>query len=274
MQYGLALPYWEPRKVAEHARLAEEHGWDGIFLGDAIWTFDPLISLAAAAMVTERVRLGTMIIPMPLRKPWKLASEVLALDYLSRGRVTLGLGAGAVWMGWRSFPDEVTDNKARGEMLDEAIDILTGLFQRQQFDYPGRHFKVKLSLMDPMHYPPATIQNPRPPLWMVGVYPKRKSMQRVLKCDGIFPQKMDAEGKWSELTPADVTAIRDFVQTNRSLTTPFDIVVEGQSAKLEPPAAVARAAEWAQAGATWQVESLFDASDEQVQALIRRGPPR
>ena len=82
MKYGIALPYANARTVAKLSQLAEEAGWDGVFLGDAIWCQDPMIGLAAAAMVTKRVRLGTMITPAPLRIPWKLASESLALDHL------------------------------------------------------------------------------------------------------------------------------------------------------------------------------------------------
>src|SRR5512137_1727473 len=117
--------------------MAEEAGWAGCFLGDYIWCEDPMIALAAAAMTTSRIRLGTMVVPVPLRRPWKLASESVALDQLSNGRLTLGLGAGAVWMGWQAFPDEVTDTKTRAEMLDETIDILDLLYQRKPFDYHG-----------------------------------------------------------------------------------------------------------------------------------------
>ena len=70
MKYGIALPYTTPGTVARLSQLAEESGWDGCFLGDAIWCEDPMIGLAAAAMVTNRVRLGTMITPAPLRKPF------------------------------------------------------------------------------------------------------------------------------------------------------------------------------------------------------------
>ena len=91
LKFGVALPYTNARTVAKYASLAEKAGWDGCFLGDAIWCEDPMISLAAAATITHRVRLGTMIIPMPLRRPWKVASESVALDHLSEGRLILGL---------------------------------------------------------------------------------------------------------------------------------------------------------------------------------------
>src|SRR5215207_4901111 len=153
LKFGLALPYGSARMAAKFSCLAEEAGWDGCFLGDAIWCEDPMIALAAAAMTTHRIRLGTMIIPMPLRRPRKVASESVALDHLSDGRLILGLGAGAVWMGWQGFPDEVTDIKTRAEMLDESIDILTLLYERKQFDYDGRHYHLKLTLLDEMYYP-------------------------------------------------------------------------------------------------------------------------
>ncbi len=117
LNFGLTLPYGDPRKTAELARAAEDAGWDGVFVGDAVWCQDPLIQLAAAAAATKRIRLGTMVLAMPLRRPWHLASESLALDSLSQGRLILGLGTGATWMGWQGFPSEVTDTRARAEML-------------------------------------------------------------------------------------------------------------------------------------------------------------
>ena len=227
MKYGIALPYTTPRLIANLSQLAEESGWDGCFLGDAIWCQDPMIGLAAAAMTTSRVRLGTMITPAPLRIPWKLASESLALDHLSEGRLILGLGAGAVWMGWRAFPDEVTDTRARAEMLDETIDILTLLYQRKQFDYDGRHYHLRLTELDLMHYPPKPIQQPRVPLWCVGLWPSKKSLQRTLKCDGAIMEKRNGE-----ITAEDLCQVRAYVDANRPLSTPFEIVLNGNVAEL------------------------------------------
>ena len=99
MKYGIVLPYGDARRCANLAALAEEAGWNGVFVGDAIWCEDPLIQLTAAAMVTSRIRLGTMVLAMPLRDPRHPASESLALDRLSEGRLILGLATGATWMG-------------------------------------------------------------------------------------------------------------------------------------------------------------------------------
>ena len=273
MNFGLALPYNNTRLVAELAQSAEEAGWDGLFLGDAIWCEDPMVALAAAAMTTCRIRLGITIIPVPLRRPWKLASESLAVDHLSNGRLILGLGAGAVWMGWQCFPDEVTDTKARAEMLDETIDILTLLYQRKQFDYDGKHYHLKLTQMDLMHFPPKPVQQPRVPLWVPGIWPRMKSMQRVLKCDGLLPEKRGANGQPEDVTPDDIREMKAFIDANRTLTTPFEIVMTGNTGNLEPSQRQEKLHEWQDAGVTWWLEGLWDASEEAVKARIRQGPP-
>lgn len=273
MKFGVALPYSSARVAAELAQLAEAAGWDGCFLGDAIWCEDPMIALTAAAMSTQRIRLGTMITPAPMRRPWKLASESLALERLSEGRLTLGLGAGAVWMGWQSFPDEVTDTQARAEMLDETIDLLTLFYQRKPFDYDGAHYHVRLTLLDKQYYPPRPVQRPRIPLWVVGIWPRMKSMRRVLKCDGIFVEKMNPEGESEAVTPADIREIKAYVTANRTLTTPFDIVVNGTTGDLTDAQIQDKLAPWAEAGVTWWVEGLWEATEAAAEERIRHGPP-
>lgn len=274
LQFGVSLPYNNARAAAKLASLAEEAGWDGFFLGDAIWCEDPMIALTAAAMATHSIRLGPMIIPMPLRRPWKVDSESLALDQLSEGRLILGLGAGAIWMGWQSFPDEVTDTKARAGMLDEGIDILTLLYQRKPFDYEGRHYHVKLTLMDEMHYPPRPIQQPRIPLWVVGIWPRTKSMRRVLKCDGILVEKMTPDGKGEEATPADIREIKAYVEDNRTLTTPFDIVGGGKTAGLDRAQLRDKLLPRQEAGLTWWIEDMIGQTEQQLSQTIHQGPPR
>ena len=274
LKFGLALPYGSARMTARLTSLAEAAGWDGCFLGDAIWCEDPMIALAAAAMTTQRIRLGPMIIPMPLRRPWKVAGESLALDHLSDGRLILGLGAGAVWMGWQGFPDEVIDTRARAEMLDESIDILTLLYQRKPFDYDGKHYHLKLTLVDEMHYPPKPVQQPRIPLWVVGIWPHRKSIQRVLKCDGVILEKRNAQGQGEEATPTDICEIKTYVDANRTLMTPFDIVVGGKTGGLSRVQVQEKLLPRQEAGLTWWIEDVIGEAEEQVLERIRQGPPR
>jgi hypothetical protein len=273
LKKGVALPYLGARGIARLAREAEDAGWDGVFVGDAIWCEDPLIGLAAAAVGTSRIRLGTMVIPAPLRKPWKLASESVALDRLSGGRLTLGLGAGAVWMGWHAFPDEATDKRIRAGMLDETIDILDLLYRRKPFDYDGNYYHLKLTELDEQYYPPPPIQQPRIPLWVVGIWPRRKSMQRILKCDGLLTQKMNAVGQLEEVNPTDILAMKAYIDEHRTLTTPFDIVVEGKAGDLASTQAQEKLAVWSEAGATWWIEGLWEHSEEQASRRIQQGPP-
>jgi hypothetical protein len=274
MKFGVAIPYGSAHAAADYAHIAEDNGWDGIFLGDAIWCEDPMVCLAAAAMTTSRIRLGTMVVPVPLRRPWKLASEAIALDHLSNGRITLGIGAGAVWMGWHAFPDEPTDTRVRTEMLDETIDILDLLFQCKPVDYDGRHYHLKLTQLDEMYYPPKPIQQPRIPLWVPGIWPRMKSMRRILKCDGLLPQKMNSNNEFEAVTHDDLIQMKAFIDANRTLTTPFDYVIEGKTGELDRIHAQAKVLEWEAAGATWWVEGLWEASGDQVEACLRKGPPR
>lgn len=274
MKYGLALPYNSTKLVAEAAHLAEESGWDGCFLGDAIWCEDPMIALAAAAMTTSRIQLGTMVIPVPLRSPWKIASESIALDQLSNGRLILGLGTGAVWMGWQGFPDEVTNAKARAEMLDETIDILSGMYQREPFDYAGKHYQVKLTLLDQQHYPPKPIQQPRIPLWTPLIWQRERSKKRILKCDGLFVEKWSGGGKPKDVTPQDIREIKAYVEANRTLTTPFDIVLGSGAAEVGNAQHRDKVRPFQEAGVTWWIEELWDATPERVIEHIRQGPPK
>jgi alkanesulfonate monooxygenase SsuD/methylene tetrahydromethanopterin reductase-like flavin-dependent oxidoreductase (luciferase family) len=273
LKFGLALPNNEARKVAELAQLAEQTGWDGIFLGDFIWCEDPMVALAAAAMTTHQIRLGTMLTPAPIRRPWKVASESVAVDRLSNGRLTLGLGTGAVWMGWQAFPDEVTDVKIRAEMLDETIDILTLMYQGKQFDYDGKHYHLKLTQLDEMHYPPKPIQQPRIPLWIPGIWPRKKTMQRALQCEGVLAEKWTAEGS-VDITPADVREIKAYVDAHRPQDKPFDIVVGGKVTHLDPAERQDKMREWVEAGATWWVEVFWGDPEDIVPERIRQGPPK
>lgn len=128
MRYGFVLPGGDAREAAELAGEAEAAGWDGFFVWDSVWGVDPWVSLAAAAVRTESIRLGTMLTPLSRRRPWKLAGETVTLDHLSGGRLVLSVGLGAVETGFAAFGEE-TDRKIRSELLDEGLDVLTGLWR-------------------------------------------------------------------------------------------------------------------------------------------------
>jgi alkanesulfonate monooxygenase SsuD/methylene tetrahydromethanopterin reductase-like flavin-dependent oxidoreductase (luciferase family) len=131
--------------MAQLAQLAEEAGWDGIHLEDYIVyqgqadtpTYDPWVTLAAMAVATQRVRLGTSVTPVPRRRPWKLASEAVTLDHLSGGRLILGVGSGDLQDPGFGAVSEPTEAKARAGRLDEALAIIDALWRGGSRDPSG-----------------------------------------------------------------------------------------------------------------------------------------
>jgi hypothetical protein len=272
MKFGFVLPKGDARTAAKFAHQAEAAGWDGFFVWEPVWGVDAWVSLTAAAMRTERIRLGTMLTPLSRMRPWKLASETATLDNLSDGRVILSVGLGAVDTGFDAF-GEVTDRATRAELLDEGLEILTGLWRGGPFNFQGRHYQVKETTFQP---PPPPVQRPRIPIWVVGAWPRTRSMHRVLKYDGLLPNVMGEDGKvrMGPPTPDEVRAMAAFIAQHRTQSTPFDIVVEGETPgdDLEKAASIVR--EWEKAGATWWIEAMWAAPElEDVLTRIKQGPP-
>src|SRR5436309_12715007 len=99
MLTGFVLPGGSATEQLDQAVLAERSGWDGVFVWEAAYGVDAWTLLAAMAARTERVRLGTLLTPLPWRRPWKVASQVATLDQLSGGRSILTVGLGATGFG-------------------------------------------------------------------------------------------------------------------------------------------------------------------------------
>jgi alkanesulfonate monooxygenase SsuD/methylene tetrahydromethanopterin reductase-like flavin-dependent oxidoreductase (luciferase family) len=91
LRYGTVLPAGTAPEQLELAVQAEQAGWDGVFVWEAAYGPDAWSMLAAMAARTSRVRLGTMLTPLPWRRPWKVASQVATLDQLSGGRAILAV---------------------------------------------------------------------------------------------------------------------------------------------------------------------------------------
>src|SRR2546429_6733910 len=122
MHAGVVLPGGTANQQLEQAVAAEQAGWDGVFVWEAGYGVDAWALLAAMAQRTSRVHLGTMLTPLPWRRPWKVASQTVTLDQLSNGRAILAVGLGAVDTALGNT-GEVTDRRTRAEMLDEGIDL-------------------------------------------------------------------------------------------------------------------------------------------------------
>jgi len=263
----------DARTLAELAHEAEEVGWDGVFYWDIIFGNDPWVALAAVAMRTERIRMGTMLTPVSRRRPWKLAGETVTLDHLSNGRLILPVGLGAPDTGFDKVGEE-TDRKVRAKMLDEGLDVLTGLWSGQRFSYSGEHYHIQ-----DVTFSPTPLQSPRIPIWVVGAWPRMKSMRRVLRYDGVLPMKMNDDGSFTEMTPADIQAMKTFIDEQRSQTSPFDIVMEGETPGDDHEKAAAIVRPLAQAGVTWWLEAVWASPQtrgglEGMRTRIKQGPPR
>ena len=269
MRYGVVLPRGDARDAAELAREAEDAGWDGFFVWEPVWGFDAWMLLTAAAMVTERVRLGTLISPLPRMRPWDLAGKTVTLDHLSNGRVILSVGLGAIDTGLAAF-GEAVDRRVRAELLDEGLDILTGLWQGRPMRYHGTHYRIEPTPFPP---PPPPVQQPRIPIWVIGAWPHARSMRRALRYDGIIPTVIDANGA-RQATIEEVRAIAVHIAAEQLVGTAFDIVVEGETPGMDPARAATITGEWAEAGATWWIEAHWSATDlSTVRDRVRQGPP-
>lgn len=261
MKFGFVVPWGDADDVGDLAVAAEGAGWDALFVWEPVWGVDAWISLALAATRTDTIRLGTLLTPPSRRKPWELASQVATVDRLSNGRVTLSVGLGALDSGFETFGEEC-DRRVRAELMDECLDIVCGLWAGQPFGYDGTHYQVH-----PTEFPTIgnVVQTPRVPIWCVGALGREKSMARALRWDGVIPQVID-DGTVRQPHLDEVASLRDIVDDDA-----VDIVVEGAMSEHSPAA-------YADAGATWWIESMWHAMAEAspVDAAadrLRQGPP-
>jgi alkanesulfonate monooxygenase SsuD/methylene tetrahydromethanopterin reductase-like flavin-dependent oxidoreductase (luciferase family) len=276
VRYGIILTAGDIHQMVDMAREAEDAGWDGVFYWDAIAIpgmapiYDPWVTLAAFAMRTERVRLGNIISPPSRRRPWKLARETATLDHLSGGRLVLPVGLGALDDVGFGGVGEATDARTRAELLDESLEILTRAWSGEPFRHNGKHYQTA-----EMTLRPPSLQQPRIPIWVVGVWPRTKSVDRALRYDGIVPQVAAEGGGPGRVTPDQVRAIADVARERRGEGAPFDIVIGDVSPGDDAEAARAIVQPLAEAGATWWIESPWmEATVASLRARIAAGPPR
>ena len=277
MNYALALSTGgecgDPRIVVDLAVRAEAAGWDGVFLEDYVVyqgdarapTCPSWPTLAAIAVRTERITLGTAVTPLTRRRPWNVAREAAAVDQLSGGRVVLGVGLGDVGdsvlsdASYTRFGEEM-DPQRRGEMLDEALEILAAAWTGEPVSFRGKHFVV-----DDVAFLPRPVQEPRIPIWVGGGYPKRRPLERALRWDGTCLYREDG----GDMTPNDVRTLRE-----RAGERPWTICVGGR----------ARADDWnaerehiravRDAGADWWAEWVPAGDLETMRTGVERGALR
>jgi alkanesulfonate monooxygenase len=176
MKFGLRIPSFAlgPRTASLEAmgaylRRAEEFGFDCAVSIDhlllappayACTWLEPIALLSALAGVTRTIKLGTMVLVLPLRNPAYFAKEWATFDLLSGGRSILGVG-----VGWHEeeFALMGVPYRERGRRMDEMLELVTALWAGDNVTYEGRYYRVENLTIDPK---PA--QKPHPPIWIGG----------------------------------------------------------------------------------------------------------
>lgn len=286
MKHGLSILNFghtgDARLLAEIAHQAEAAGWDGCFLSDHVrWpagrqatipsmpamdvepAVDPWVALGAMAMRTERISLGTLVTPLPRRRPTKLAREACTLDHLSGGRVILGVGGGLWPEEFEAFGDE-SDRKIRAAMLDEGLELLSSLWSGESVRHLGTHYRAETTPFAP------PVQQPRIPIWVAATWPVKKMLRRAARWDGVVP----LTSRGSPLTPDETTEVAKAIAALRPGGQPFEIVCQGQTEGDGGSADAALIGAYEAAGGTWWVEMRYpwEASLDELVARVRKGP--
>ena len=214
-------PLADPVALVDLAVGAEDEGWDAVFLWDHIMRpahepaeiADAWVALSAIATKTTRIRLGPMVTPLVRRRPQKVAREIITLDHLSRGRLTVGFGLGVQDTAELSAFGEMTVLAERVDALDEGCEVIAQLVAGESIDHVGAHYRAS-----GVAFRPLPIQRPRPPIWLAARGRSPRALRRASRYEGIFPVNVTAD---------DVAWIREHIAAQREDTSSFDVAVVG-----------------------------------------------
>jgi probable F420-dependent oxidoreductase len=257
----------DPRLVVDLAVLAEDAGWDAVFVWDHLafaWgvpAADPWVTLAAVAQATSRIRIGTAVAALPRRRPATIAAAITSLDLLSGGRFVLGAGLGGVEAEYTAF-GEAADATIRAEQLDESLDVLSRLWSGEPVTHHGKHYTV-----DGVALAPVPVQRPRVPVWIGGG--SKSALRRAARWDGWLGGGDDEHGRMV-MTPDQVAAHVSTALRHRTAGEPFEVALIGASR----PGAQALFDDYAESGVTWWLEHIHGrrASHAELKKRIAVGP--
>lgn len=272
LEFGISLRLLADAK--EEAKRAERLDFDYLLTGEHIMfhtgTANNMVSLAAAAGATERIKLMSGIVLVPLYPAALLAKQASVLDVVSGGRFTLGIGVGG------EFPKEFdavgVPVKERGARTNEALEVLDKLLTERDVVFDGRFTKL-----DGVTISPPPVQKPRIPFWVAGR--KEVAMRRVARYgEGWLPYMYTPE-----MLADSITKIEEFTaeagrppgsvrpalfifscvhedratalemankQLSRQYNQDFSKMVEKYTIAGNPEDCAARVAEYVEAGAT------------------------
>lgn len=181
------------------ARLADAGNVDLVTVQDHPYIahfLDTWTLLTALATITERVRLGTNVSPIPLRPPAMLAKAAASLGRVSGGRAELGIGAGGYEMGLRAFGGEIPPRPEIVPAFEEAVQVIRGLWEsRGGFTFEGEHYRLKGARFGPKPSQPIR-------LWVGAARPRMLRLTGRL-ADGVLvsntyvpPERLAAVNRW------------------------------------------------------------------------------
>lgn len=249
-----------PKTLATLAQEAESAGWEGFFLWDHLnWDRwgpqigDPWIGLAAAALTTQHIKLGTMVTPVFRRRPTHLARQTTSLQQLCDGRLILGVGLGAPDPEESTHLGEPDDLKTRAQITDEHLDLLKRLWSGRPVLHRGPHYHLKTRGFQPK---PAPI-----PIWIAATVPFQPGpIARAARHQGLVAASFDRA-----LTPEEL----------QPLSQPGQDLVAGAWTGKDPQKDRDLVQAYAAAGVTWWLEPLdpWRAPLEELRQRLRSGPP-
>lgn len=237
MRFGLDIAQhqltWE--EILRRARLAEDAGFDGI------WVFDHFTALygdpkgpclegwtllAALARETQRIRLGTLVTGITHRHPSLLATEAVTVDHVSGGRLELAVGAAWNEAEHHELGIPFPPVGERMDRLEEGIRVLKLLMTEDGAIFEGEHYRLHGAT-----YRPRPVQQPHPPLW-IGGSGRRRLLPLVGRYADVWHGWADSEEELAELNAivdrAAEAAGRDPADVARagslSLSQPMDAV--------------------------------------------------
>jgi probable F420-dependent oxidoreductase len=193
----------DPGRYRAVAELAEELGYDSIWAGEHLSFHNPIldlgVALSAFAAWTDRIQLGAGIVLLPLRHPSLVAKQAASIDYLSGGRLLLGVGVGGE--GQKDFEAAGVPVEERGARADESIEALRELFGPPPASFAGHHYRF-----EGVEIAPRPAQTGGPPILVGGSSPAAQRRAGRLG-DGWLPYLLSTRRYREGLATMRATAV-------------------------------------------------------------------